>query len=112
MREVLVDVIGFEPTLRLVAAVRDADDAIAAAAAELPDVAVVDVRMPGGGGIAAARGIKAVSPRTSVIAFSGHHEQSVAAELSSAGVAGYLVKGSPIATIVSTIREVAAGRPD
>ena len=54
-----------------VAAVGDAAAAISEAARCLPDVALLDVMMPGGGGLAAAVGIREVSPRTSDIGLFG-----------------------------------------
>ena len=57
------------PDQRAAATAEDADGAIAAAARVQPDVALVDVRMPGGGA-SAARGIKECSPHTGVLAFS------------------------------------------
>ena len=104
LREVMTEVILGEPEFELVGAVGDAASAIAAAGKELPDVVIVDVRMPGGGGVAATRGILEVSPGTQVIAFTGHDDDSIAAELFDAGAAGYVVKGSPIDDIVGTIR--------
>src|ERR1700737_1335634 len=72
LRDALAAIIGGEATLDLVAAVGDAETAIRAAEYLRPDVAVVDARMPGGGGTHAARGIKRCSPRTKVLALSAH----------------------------------------
>jgi DNA-binding NarL/FixJ family response regulator len=105
MREALSEVILGDPSLSLVGAAGSAHEIVELAAVELPDVAIVDVRMPGGGGPAAARGIKEVSPLTRVLAFSGYLEQDVADRMLAAGADGYLVKGSAIDTILATIRE-------
>jgi DNA-binding NarL/FixJ family response regulator len=110
LREVMTEVILDEPAFELVGAVGDGGAAIELAAAELPDVVLVDVRMPAGGGLAATRGILEVSARSSVIAFTGHDDGAVATELFEAGVSGYLVKGSSIEEIVSAIRAAAAGQ--
>ena len=72
----------------------DADQAILVGGARAPDVAVVDVRMPGGGA-GATRGIKLRSPHTGVIAFSAHDDPLTRQEMLDAGADGYLVKGSP-----------------
>jgi two-component system, NarL family, nitrate/nitrite response regulator NarL len=85
LREVMTEVILDEPAFELVGAVGDAGAAIELAAAELPDVVLVDVRMPAGGGLAATRGILEVSARSSVIAFTGHDDGAVATELFEAG---------------------------
>ncbi|HWE82732.1 MAG TPA: response regulator transcription factor [Gaiellaceae bacterium] len=109
LRLVMTEVIGTVRAFELVAAVADADEAVAVARHALPDVALVDVRMPGGGGLAATRGILQASAATRVIAFTGHDDDSVVAEMFEAGIAGYLVKGGTIEEIVATIRAAADG---
>jgi DNA-binding NarL/FixJ family response regulator len=82
--------------------------AILVSAEHQPDVAVVDVRMPGGGANA-ARGIKQRCPHTVVLAFSGHDDAQTMRTMAEAGADGYLVKGSPVATIVATILRAGSG---
>jgi DNA-binding NarL/FixJ family response regulator len=108
IREVLASVVRSEPAFALVAAVEDATGAVDAAALELPDVALVDVRMPGGGA-SAARGIKLRSPHTSVLAFSAHDDALTMQEMYDAGVDGYVVKGSTVSEIIGSIMRAAAG---
>jgi EAL domain-containing protein (putative c-di-GMP-specific phosphodiesterase class I)/CheY-like chemotaxis protein len=110
VRKALSALIGDEPMLELAAAVGDADEAIAAAEREQPDVALLDVRMPGGGGAHAARGIKRVCPDTRMIALSAHEDRDTVLEMVEAGVAGYLVKGTTIEKIVSSIERAANGQ--
>ena len=66
--DVLEALIGAEEDLRLIGKAADADDAIAAAVSHQPDVVLLDVRMPGGGGLRAAREIARRCPSTRVIA--------------------------------------------
>ncbi len=68
VRDALKALFRSERSLALVAAAGDAAGAIEAAERERPDVALVDVRMPGGGATA-ARGIRGCSPSTRVLAF-------------------------------------------
>ena len=110
VRGALSALIRDEPRLELVAAVGDADQAIAAAERERPDVALLDVRMPGGGGARAARGIKRSSPETRMLALSAYGDRGTVLEMLEAGVAGYLVKGSTIGKIVSSIERAANGQ--
>ncbi|MEA2493412.1 MAG: hypothetical protein QOJ29_1323 [Thermoleophilaceae bacterium] len=110
VRGALTALIGDEPRLELVAAVGDADQAIAAAERERPDVALLDVRMPGGGGARAARGIKRACPETRILALSAYEDRDTVLEMVEAGVAGYLVKGSTIEKIVSSIERAANGQ--
>jgi DNA-binding NarL/FixJ family response regulator len=103
IRETLVSVVRAESAFELAGAVEDADQAILAAALERPDVALVDVRMPGGGA-SATRGIKQRSPHTSVLAFSAHDDALTVREMAEAGADGYIVKGSAVTAIVASIR--------
>jgi DNA-binding NarL/FixJ family response regulator len=107
---VLAALIRIEPGLELVDAVVNADAAIALAGAELPDVAIVDVRMPGGGAWA-TREIRHVSPGTSVIAFSGTDDPASVNEMLAAGAAAYLVKGSSTDTVIAAIEQAHDPKP-
>jgi DNA-binding NarL/FixJ family response regulator len=108
VREALTAMIESTPGLELTGAVEDAQQAVALAAAELPNVAIVDIRMPGGGGVWATREIMSASPRTSVIAFSGDSDRRTMAAMVEAGAVGYLVKGSSIGSIVETVQQAAS----
>jgi EAL domain-containing protein (putative c-di-GMP-specific phosphodiesterase class I) len=108
VRAALSALIEHEPTLELVRAVGDATSAVEAAAREQPDVALLDVRMPGGGANA-ARGIKRRSPATKILALSAHDDRATVFEMLEAGVVGYLVKGSSVDSLVASIRGAAQG---
>ena len=110
VRDTLASVVSSEPSFELAGAVEDADEAVEMAARELPDVALVDVRMPGGGA-AATRGIKQRSPGTRVLAFSAHDDALTMQEMRDAGADGYVVKGSAVAEIIESIRCAAAAGP-
>src|SRR5918999_202970 len=110
LREALAALIEGEPTLSLLGAAADANEAIALAHATKPDVAIVDVRMPGGGGARAARELRQVSPETRVVALSGSDDRSTVLEMLQAGVVGYLVKGGSTDRILETIADAASGR--
>ena len=101
--QALADLLADEPTLDLVGVVRTADEAIEAAASRQPDVAVLDVRMPGGGGPRAAREIALRSPLTRVIALSAYEEKASVFEMLVLGASGYLVKGASEHEIVEAI---------
>ena len=109
LREALRDLIGDEDDFEVVAVAADAMVAIDAARQHHPDVALVDVRMPGGGA-EAARGIRAVSPGTRVLALSAAESRETVFTMLSAGAAGYLVKGAPVSSILEAVRNVAAGQ--
>jgi DNA-binding NarL/FixJ family response regulator len=109
IRDALREVLEAEPDLVVVAVAGTADEAIAAAVRHLPDVAVLDVRMPGGG-VHAARGIRQRAPHTGLLVFSAYGDLGARDELAAAGVAEQLLKGVPNADLVAAVRRVAATR--
>jgi DNA-binding NarL/FixJ family response regulator len=104
MRMLLSAVIGSDAELELVGQAEDADGAIALVAAEAPDVALLDVEMPGGGGLRAAREIKVAAPNVRVLALSAHDTDDARAAMSEAGADGYVVKGAPPAELAAALR--------
>ncbi len=97
-----------EPSLELAAVVGDAASAVEAAIREGPDVALVDVRMPGGGA-SAARGIRRSAPHTRVLAFTAHDDRETVLQMLEAGAIGYMLKGESIDEIVEAIHRAADG---
>src|SRR5919204_230128 len=93
-----------EPALQLVGAAANAEEAIQLAAEHQPDTALLDVNMPAGGGIRAAREIRAVSPRTSIVALSGIDDRGTVLDMLEAGASAYLVKGATREQILDTVR--------
>ncbi len=110
MRSALTDLVRAVPGIELIGAAGDADEAAAAAARTGPDVALLDVRMPKGGGPEAARLIRACCPHTRLIAFSAHADRSVVLEMLRAGVTEYLIKGVDDDELVDAIRRTGRGR--
>ncbi|MEU7894336.1 response regulator transcription factor [Nonomuraea sp. NPDC049152] len=107
IREALSEVLRAEPDLDVVAVAGDAEEAIVLAERHLPAVAILDVRMPGGGAHA-ARGIRSRSPRTAIMAFSAYGDARSVEEMWRAGVTEYLLKGVPNADIVAAVRRTAS----
>jgi EAL domain-containing protein (putative c-di-GMP-specific phosphodiesterase class I)/CheY-like chemotaxis protein len=109
VRAALAELIAGEPAFVLVGLAEDAPQAVAIAAAERPDIVLLDVRMPGGGGVAAARGIGRRSPRSKVIALSGQADRGTVLQMLEAGVVGYLLKGGSVDEIVEAIKRASEG---
>ncbi len=103
--ELLIAEAGLEPA----GAAVNAGEAIAMAELTCPDVALLDVKMPGGG-VAAARGIREVSPATRVLALSAYDDAAVAADIFAAGAIGYIIKGQSIEEIVEAIKRAGRGQ--
>jgi DNA-binding NarL/FixJ family response regulator len=108
IRLALSEVLAAEADLQVVAVAEDAVQAIALAERHGPDVAVLDVRMPGGGGAHAAREIRSRSPRTQLLAFSAYDDSGTVDELMRIGVREYLIKGVTNAEIVAAVRRAGA----
>jgi PAS domain S-box-containing protein len=109
LRSAIADLIASESGLEVAGAVGSADEAVAVAAETRPDVALVDVRMPGGGA-QAARGIREQSPDTHILALSAYEDQPTVVEMLRAGAIGYLVKGIAAVEVVEAIRRAARGQ--
>lgn len=87
----------------------DGDAAIALVAAEQPDVALMDVRMPGRDGISATEEIVAGAARTAVLVLTTFDDDEVLFGALGAGAAGFLVKNAAPEEIIDAVRRVAAG---
>ena len=89
-----------------------ADGAAALARIEAlgPEVAVVDVQMPGVGGIEVARRLAAAGSPTGVILYTGYPEPALVVEAIDAGARGFVLKESPLVDLVRAIELVAEGR--
>ena len=110
LRRALAALIEVEDGLELVGVAVDADEAIELTQLHRPDVVLVDVKMPGGGGTRAAREILAVSPGTQVIALSAYEDHQILTEMMQAGAAGYLVKGTRGNEILEAIHRAGGAR--
>jgi DNA-binding NarL/FixJ family response regulator len=87
------------------------EEALALAAKVHPHVVVMDLEMPGTGGLAAAHRMKHAAPAARVLILSAHDDEADVLEaLNDAGVAGYLVKGDAPEELISAVRTVASGK--
>jgi EAL domain-containing protein (putative c-di-GMP-specific phosphodiesterase class I)/AmiR/NasT family two-component response regulator len=108
VRKALALTVASDPGLELVGSACDAEEAIQIARRLHPDVALVDVRMPGGGP-RATREISTHCRGTRIIAFSAYSERAIALDMLRAGATAYVVKGSSADDVLDTIRRVARG---
>jgi len=103
LREAISDLIASAEDMEVSGVASDADEAVALARQTAPDVALLDVRMPGGGTRAAAA-IRTVSPETNVVALSAYEDRGSVLEMLRNGAVGYLVKGTAPREILEAIR--------
>jgi diguanylate cyclase (GGDEF)-like protein len=102
---VLARVVATAGGLEVVGAAHDTDGAIQLAVSTEPDLAILDVRMPGGGGARAAREISERSPGTRLMALSGIGDEQAVLEMLAAGASAYVLKSGD----AREIREAIAG---
>jgi DNA-binding NarL/FixJ family response regulator len=107
----LVAVLESIPGVRVVAEAHDAPSAIEAVRTHVPDLVLMDVRMPDTEGLAAARQICAVWPTTRVVMVSYWNVPEYIAEAFRAGATGYLSKGARRQEIADEIDRVLRGDP-
>jgi len=99
-----------KPDLELVAEVRDGAEAIERFEALRPDVVLMDLQMPGVGGLAAIRAIRAIDPDARIIALSTFDGDADIHRALSAGALAYLLKDAGIEQLADAIRSAAAGK--
>jgi two-component system, NarL family, response regulator DesR len=109
LRDTLVSVLNLEDDMKVVAQVADGTSVVPAALAERPDLAVLDIDMPGLDGISAAAELHERMPGCRVVILTvlgrpGQLRQALAAH-----VAGFCVKDAPADQLIDVLRKVAAG---
>src|SRR5919199_2829154 len=77
-----------------------------------PDVILMDVRMPDGDGVGAARKIMARDPDTKIVALTWSDDPETVRDMLAAGAMGYVVKGGTIDELVGAIHHAFAGEPE
>ena len=95
--------------LEVVAEARSGEEALELIDVVGPDVVLMDVRMPGIGGIETTRLIKQTRPQLGVVALSGHEDQSIVREMLVAGASGYVLKDSDGDDILNAVMQAAHG---
>jgi DNA-binding NarL/FixJ family response regulator len=76
-----------------------------------PDLAIVDLSLPGANGIELIKNIRAEFPKLLILVLSMHDESLYALRSMRAGAQGYVMKQEALDSVVSAIREIFAGRP-
>lgn len=106
--EGLVATLAADGGLEIVGTARDADGAVAAATTSRPDLALLDIGMPGGG-IEAARRIAEASPSTRVVMLTSSEDQDDLVAAMNAGSKGYVLKGIAGRELRELLRQIHDG---
>jgi two-component system, NarL family, response regulator DesR len=110
VRQALVALLGLEPDIEVVAQAADGHEAIAMARKYQPDVAVLDIEMPGPSGIEVASQLGQSGFTGKVVIVTTFDRPGYLRAAMAAGASGFLLKDAPAADLASAIRKVAAGQ--
>ena len=99
-----------EHGIRITARVRDGKDALSSIEGDPPDVALLDLRMPGMSGIEVARELTAGDAGTAVILYTAFGDRALLTEALDAGARGFVLKEAPLVEVVRAVELVASGR--
>lgn len=98
------------PGFRVIAEAADTRGALAAFLAHRPDLVLMDISMPGAGGLEAVRAIRARRRDARIAVISMHQGAAFALKSLEAGALGYVTKSSPPDEMLDVVAAVAAGR--
>ncbi len=96
--------------IKVVGVAKSGEDAVQAVANLTPDVVMMDVNMPGIGGVEASRRMLQYNPKIKIIALSVQNDGPIPHQLLKLGVLGFISKGSPVDEMIQGIRKVMQGK--
>lgn len=99
-----------QPDIEVVGEGEDTQAVISGCERTRPDVLLLDLRMPGDGGVEACRQVKERAPKTAVLVLTSFDEDDEMFSVLSAGAAGYILKDTRPEHVVDAIRSVADGQ--
>jgi len=99
-----------EPDIEVVGEASDGAEAVQKAVESLPDVVLMDVRMPRSSGIEACRQIKEIAPSAKIVILTMSDEEEDLFEAIRAGASGYLLKDIPLDQVAEAVRSVHGGQ--
>ncbi|MFY9888517.1 MAG: response regulator transcription factor [Streptosporangiaceae bacterium] len=109
VRQALVALLELEPDIEVVAQAATGDEALAMAGKHQPDVAVLDIEMPGPSGIEVAGRLHTTGFSGKVVIVTTFDRPGYLRAAMAAGASGFLLKDAPAAALAAAIRRVAAG---
>ena len=110
VRELLGNLLRLQPDLRVIGQAGDPAAALAAIAADPPDVAIIDISLERGSGLNLIKELRAQLPRIAIVVLSMHEEITDVERAFRAGASGYVMKSESTGQIVEAIRQARAGR--
>jgi two-component system response regulator DesR len=110
IREALAALLSFEEDIEVVVQVGRGDEVASAAAEARPDVALLDIEMPGLDGLTAAAALHRAHPDTKIVILTTFGRPGYLRRAMESGVSGFIVKDSPAGKLARTIRDVRDGK--
>jgi DNA-binding NarL/FixJ family response regulator len=110
IRQGLRALLELEPDIKVVAEARNGPQAVKLARKNPPDVMVIDLAVPGKGGMDATRRILAQVPETKVLALTSYGDDACVDQLMQAGAAGLLIKQTAVNDVISAVRKIKKGK--
>src|SRR5262245_52714424 len=98
-----------QPDLEVIGEADSGPEAVRCAETLKPDIVILDIAMPGGGGLTAARTLRQKQPEVKVVMLTRYTDDAYFQELLRAGVSGYILKQSASAELLQAVRAVAQG---
>jgi DNA-binding NarL/FixJ family response regulator len=111
VRSGLRNILDAQTRFEVVAEAADGREAVQKAVETRPDVAVVDYSLPLINGIEATRQIRARSPKTEILIFTMHDNETLIQELLKAGARGFLLKSDAKLNLINAIEALAVHKP-
>jgi two-component system response regulator DesR len=109
VRGALASLLNLEPDIEVVGQVPGGDQVVAEALRLAPDVALLDIEMPGLDGLAAAEALRQAVPTCRVLILTTFGRPGYLRRAMDAGASGFLVKDGPVELLADAIRRVLAG---
>ena len=109
VRGALAALLDREPDIEVVAEVANGEEAVEAALATRPDIALLDIEMPGGDGLAAARALQKALPSCRSVILTTFGRSGYLRRAMESGAVGFLLKDAPAAELAVALRRVMAG---
>jgi two-component system response regulator DesR len=109
MRGALALLLGLEPDIDVVAEVADGASVVSTAVRERPDVALLDIEMPGIDGLTAAAELRRRLPGCKILILTTFGRPGYLRRAMEAGASGFLVKDGPVEELAAAIRRVLSG---
>ena len=109
VRGALAALLSREPDIEVVAEVARGDAVVEAAHASQPDIALLDIEMPGGDGLAAAQALRAALPSCRAVILTTFGRSGYLRRAMESGAVGFLLKDAPAAELASALRRVMRG---